>query len=475
MTDPKTDAASPSEKTAEQTSGQTSEESAGQTGNRTAGAEVRPEPLRAVTAPSASAPDKPAPAPRARGGGVAVFGALVALAAAGASIAGPSLRPYLAEQLTARFGEHELIGVLTGTAAPKPAAPEPAAPKPNDAVQIDLAAFDRRVEALAQALAQAQPAGSSADPATLSALVTALGQPLPAPTPAPAPTPSPEAGRLDGLEGRLTALNERLDALDRRLGEAAAEAAAGAAKAQADLAARLEPRLETAVQTGTAQSQRSDALEQALETAKRQGSANLDALAGRLDERIAAADRRLAELEARDARAAAANDVAALLTLVSRIRLSIELAEPFAAEVKALATVAGSDADARAALEALGTVAAQGVPNLPRLQRALTPLLAAIVETERAAGASSWYTHAATLLTWSEPAPSRADILAEKTEGIARDLRSGQLSGAVWKLRALDVPLGEGVQGWIAEANRRAVADQALRTLTELAFRRIQG
>lgn len=413
------------------------------------------------TAPRISAPPVHAAAPapveraaarRARGGGMATFAALVALAAAGVSIAGPSLRPYLAEQLTARYGEHELIGILTGTAAPKP----------KDAVQLDLAAFDRRVAALGQALG-GTPGGTAVDAATLAALTKALGQPL------PDQGPSPEARKLAELEARVAALSSRLDArldaLDQRIGETAA-AAAAAQSTGGELGARLT----SAEQADTAQARRADALEQALAATQRQGAGDLAAFA----ERLATMDRLVADIEERGVRLAAKSGAPSLLALVTRIRFALEMSDPFAEEAGALPALIGNDPDARAALDALNTVAAQGVPNLPRLQRALAPLLANIVDSEKAAG-SSWYTRATSLLFWSAETSSRTDTLSERVDGIARDMRGGQLASAVWKLRALEAPLGEGVQEWIAEANKRLTADQALRTLTGLAFRRIQS
>lgn len=401
-------------------------------------------------APTA-APAERAPAKRARGSGMATFAALVALAAAGVSIAGPSLRPYLAEQLTARYGEHELIGILTGTAAPKP----------KNAVQLDLAAFDLRVAALGQALGGA-PGGTAVDAGTLAVLAKALGQPL------PDRGPSPEARKLVELDAQVAALTSRLearlDALDQRIGAAAAAAAAAQS-----VGGELGTRLTAAEQAAAAQAGRADALEQALAAAQRQGAGEVAALA----ERLTAVDRLVAEVDERSAHLAARNGSAALLGLVTRIRFALEMSDSFAEEAGALSALIGNDPDARAALDALNTVAAQGVPNLPRLQRRLAPLLVNIVESEKAAH-SSWYTRA-TSFFWSSATPSNVDALRERVDGIARDLRGGQLSSAVWKLRALETPLGEGVQAWIIDANKRLVADQALRTLTGLAFRRIQS
>ncbi|WP_448191847.1 hypothetical protein [Azospirillum sp. sgz301742] len=392
-------------------------------------------PLHAPSPATAPVPVERPPVSRARGGGMATFAALIALAAAGVSIAGPSLRPYLAEQLTARYGEHELIGILTGTAAPKP----------KNAVQLDLAAFDRRVEALAQALGGA-PGGTAVDAATLATLTKALGQPL------PDQGPSPEARKLADLEARVAALTSRLDERLAALEQSIGEAAAAAKSVGGELGARLS------------------AAEQALAAAQAQGAGDLAALA----ERLTAVDRLVAGVDERSVSLAARSASAPLLALVTRIRFALEMSEPFAEEVSALSALAGDDPEARAALDSLNGVAAQGVANLPRLQRQLAPLLARIVESERAAG-SSWYTRATSLFFWSAATPSRADMLSERVDAIARDMRGGQLSSALWKLRALEAPLGEGVQAWIAEANSRLAADQALRTLTGVAFRRAKG
>ncbi|HYH37424.1 MAG TPA: hypothetical protein VD860_04315 [Azospirillum sp.] len=438
MTDPKTDAAPEADKP-----------TAAEAGFSSVGSAEGATPLRAPAPLSDPPPAAPARAPRARGGGGwATFAALVALAGAGASIAGPSLRPYLAEQLTARFGEHELIGILTGTAAPKP----------KDPVQIELAAFDQRMAALAQALGQ--PGGPAADPETLKALTVALGKPL------PDTGPSPEARRLAELEGRFAALGARL-------GDTAA-AAAAAAKAQSDLKAELAARLDAAEQAGTTLAQRIDGLDQGLAAARKEGADALAAQTVAFDERLAAADRRIGEVDQRSAALASRNSAAVLLALVSRVRLALEMSEPFDAEAKTLATLVNGDPETRAAVEALASVAGDGVSNLPRLQQTLKPLLAAIVESERAATAT-WYAKASSLLFWSQPWSSRAETLGQKTDAISRDLRSGLLDSAVWKLRGLDAPMTPGLQTWLAEANRRLLADQALRALTAIAFKRAQG
>lgn len=442
-----------------------------------AGSGDHPAPLRApapLSGPAPSAP--PARPPRARGGGWATFAAVVALAGAGASIAGPSLRPYLADQLTIRFGEQAWIGIVTGTAAPKPKSP----------VQIDLDAFDQRLAALAQALGQ--PGGAAADPVTLKTLAAALGQPL------PDTGPSPEARKLVELEGRFTALGARIDTLEQRIGDSTA-AAAATAKAQTDLKADLLAGQTAAEQTAAGLTQRLDGLAQRLDaTAARadalnprmdgldQGLATLrqeaaDALAAQVaavGERIAAADQRIADVDARSATVTSRGNAAMLLALVSRVRLAMEMSESFATEARTLGALVNGDPETRAAVDALSSVAGQGVPNLPRLQQQLKPLLAAVVESERQATAT-WYARASSLLFWSPPWSGRADALGQKADAITRDLRAGQLDSAVWKLRGLDTPMSPGLQAWLVEANRRLTADQALRALTTIAFKRAQG
>lgn len=444
MTDPKTEAAPEADKPTVAEAGPSSVVSG-----------ERATPLRAPSPLSDPPPAAPVRAPRARGGGWATFAALVALAGAGASIAGPSLRPYLAEQLTARFGEHELIGILTGTAAPKP----------KDTVQIELTAFDQRVAALAQALGQ--PGGPAADPATLKALAAALGKPL------PDTGPSPEARKLAELEGRFAALGGRFDTLEPRLGDALA-AAAATTKAQGDLKAELAARLDAAEQGGTALAHRTDGLDQGLAAARKEGTDALAAQAAAVDERLAAVDRRIGEVDQRGAALASRTSAAMLLALVSRVRLALEMSESFDAEAKTLAALVNGDPETRAAVEVLASVAGEGVSNLPRLQQTLKPLLAAIVESERAATAT-WYAKASSLLFWSQPWSGRAETLGQKTDAITRDLRNGLLDSAVWKLRGLDTPVTPGLQTWLAEANRRLLADQALRALTAIAFKRAQG
>lgn len=119
-------------------------------------------PRLATDAPLPPLATKP---PRARGTGLALFCALVALVGAGGTIAAPSLRPILAEQLHARFGNEPWIGIVTGTADTRP----------PEVIEVDLQRFDQRINALSTALA-ATPAGQPVDRETLNRFVEASGE-----------------------------------------------------------------------------------------------------------------------------------------------------------------------------------------------------------------------------------------------------------------------------------------------------------
>lgn len=125
----------------------------------------KPAPELPRLATNAPLPPLAAKPPRARGTGLALFCALVALAGAGGTIAAPSLRPILAEQLQARFGDEPWIGIVTGTADTRP----------PEVIEVDLQRFDQRINALSTALAST-PAGQPVDRDTLNRFVEASGE-----------------------------------------------------------------------------------------------------------------------------------------------------------------------------------------------------------------------------------------------------------------------------------------------------------
>ncbi|NYZ15331.1 hypothetical protein HL658_22565 [Azospirillum sp. RWY-5-1] len=116
-------------------------------------------------ATDAPLPPLAAKPPRARGTGLALFCALIALVGAGGTIAAPSLRPILAEQLRAQFGDKPWVGIVTGTADTRP----------PEVIEVDLQRFDQRINALSTALATT-PAGQPVDRDTLNRFVEASGE-----------------------------------------------------------------------------------------------------------------------------------------------------------------------------------------------------------------------------------------------------------------------------------------------------------
>lgn len=116
-------------------------------------------------ATDAPLPPLAAKPPRARGTGLALFCALIALVGAGGTIAAPSLRPILAEQLRAQFGDKPWIGIVTGTADTRP----------PEVIEVDLQRFDQRINALSTALTST-PAGQPVDRDTLNRFVEASGE-----------------------------------------------------------------------------------------------------------------------------------------------------------------------------------------------------------------------------------------------------------------------------------------------------------
>lgn len=432
---------------------------------------------RSAASPAVAAPViAPTPAavlkaPKARGRWLAVSAAVVALAAAGLSISGPSLRPEIAAQLTRQFGEQRWIAIATGTALPPP----------PDAVTITLSALDQRLSGLVSLINQnSGQNGTSLDPATLRALAQALGQPL------PPPQPSPEAPRIAALEQQIGELTSRLVAseaalkqteaaltasLTESLATGLAEATAREVASAKAISDELSGRLSEITQTQAANH----------EALVREGQALAASLNGRLEDGAAAALARIATVEQSlqeqqaavgsrlDAIAAEAGrvDDAFKLALLSRLRFAFELSTPFDEDVAALASLWKTDeAETRAAIQTLAGLANKGVSSMSRLQRDLMVVMNGIVQLHTAP-APGWIDQATVMLgITAEPPPSQADTLREQGRVIAQEIHNGKVGSALWKLRALEVPLDARAQAWVQEANRRMAADEALATLT---------
>ncbi|MGQ9367356.1 COG4223 family protein [Azospirillum sp. ST 5-10] len=332
--------------------------------------------------------------PRARGGRLAVLAALVALAAAGAAIAAPSLRPLLAESLRQQFGDHRLIAVLTGTADTRP----------PGVVELDLQAFDQRLETLAAALRDT-PAGQPVDAATLERFVAATSDgrrvaDLEAALRRAETQVTTLSDALGTLEGRLAEIGtrtERLEATDGTL-TGRIEAAEGAAGA-------LEPRVAAVEQAGVATAAKADAA--AAQAGTLAGLLDtLGATAADLGGRLAAVEARMAELATAiqgnaDAAAAAAEaartNAAAIQSAATETATTTQgLTERLAATESA----AGALTDRLAAAEgAAGTLAgrvdaadaerAAAAERLAQLGQALDGTRGELAETGKAVAAAT--------------------------------------------------------------------------------------
>ncbi|WP_029006894.1 COG4223 family protein [Azospirillum halopraeferens] len=245
------------------------------------------EPANAADVPHEAADTRSPPPPpvvppvsRGRGGGIALLAALVAMLAAGASIAAPSLRPILAETLRHQFGDHPLIGIVTGTADTRPAG----------LIQLDVDTFDQRIGALAQAMT-ATPDGRPVAPETLEEFVTATGQ----------------NERFSGLEASLRHAEDQVLVLSKALG--ALETRLARVDTRADLLEGTDrsvmARLEAAEGATRDLAPKIAAVEGAAGAAAARASEAAAAggeLSGRVDAATAAADRSAGRLDGVEAR-----------------------------------------------------------------------------------------------------------------------------------------------------------------------------
>lgn len=378
---------------------------------------------------------KTPPPPRARGGGWAFLFALVSVAAAGVSLSGPSIRPIAAEKLRQQFGDQEWIGIVTGTADTRP----------PSVIQLDLAAFDRRLDALAQTLTTANP-GAPVDGETLARFadaagakseIAALESSLRSARSADEERDATLSGAVGGMEAQVAELTRRADELDGGVaglteGLRAVEAGTGKALELAEGADTASKELATTLGGLMPRLEQAEAGLAAL-------TSQLEAVRAGVGERVTAAltpalepiGRRLDALDAR-ADAIAAGIGAALEPINARIAALDEGARASIAEATAAlaalreeltATRSGVQAlDGKLeALEAAGAVRQGAVDALERKLEANTAVAGALAgrvgEVEEALKRQAGATGSALLgLT------NRVRIAVDEGEGYAPEL-----------------------------------------------------
>jgi len=311
------------------------------------------------------------------------------------------------------------------------------------------------------------PAQPGVDRAALDALAARLAklEKDMAARPAGAAAPDPKlAEDILAFDKRLTELQNALYAVrdqakrDAQAGTATlsevAQAAKAAAAEQAKAAAALAQRVE-ALEKGT-----DPAAFIAIRNGLNDLSAKLDALAKRMEatERVAASAR--AEGMAQ----------AALALSVGQLRRAVESGAPFAAELAACRSLAGTDAALAAPLDQLAPLAAAGVAGRADLAQSFKQAAGAVVHAARAreGETGAWRR----FLAWLDSLVTVRPVGAASGDGPAAvaaraeaKLGAGDLAGAVAELGALKPPAADAAKPWLDRARARLQAEQALAAL----------
>jgi len=319
------------------------------------------------------------------------------------------------------------------------------APRPDPALQ----ALAGRLDAVER---RAPPAAVDLGP--LTARLAALEQ-----RPTPPPAGLAEATRaLEALRGGLAALAARLDTAEAAL---AARAAAPPPPPPPDLSP-LRAEIAAAVQRL-----------QAAEDAVRSVQPMLAALTAE-DRRLAQELARLQDGAALD-RGREARRADRLLLAVFTLRDAVRRETPFAAELKALETVAAGDPVVGAALPPLAALAESGAPSLAALRQGFAPVARAMVVAERGQAGSGWLDQMSARLstvvtvrrTGAEVEGDGAEAVAARAEAL---LAAGDLAGAVRLLEAAPAGAAAPAAAWLASAKARLALDAALAALTATAL-----
>ena len=275
------------------------------------------------------------------------------------------------------------------------------------------------------------------------------------------------AARLAGLADTLAGLDARVGALET------------APPVDDGLADRLAAVEETLAATPAASEQAVAAAAQRL-TATADGlSDRLDALEGRLAA-IDALSARLDTLEARLADSGGAAGAAAMLA-VGQLRAALRGAAPYTAELAAVATAAGGDPAAAAALAALDAHAETGVPTVANLRTDFAGLAAAIVRAQAAPEEGSWVDKTMANLggLWTVRCVGDDAVCDSATEAIVARaearLAANDLAGAVNAVEALDADPAATVADWLGRSRARLAVEAALTALDARAIAALGG
>jgi len=202
------------------------------------------------------------------------------------------------------------------------------------------------------------------------------------------------------------------------------------------------------------------------------------AATGDLVQTLSALKVQLATLSARmdtleQAQAARVNPMVktqALVLAATQLRARLMGDTAFAAELKALESIAADDAVVRAVVARLRPNAAVGIPSEAALIARFAPVAIDIVRMRAVSGEEGWLgtvkNSLSKLITVRQTDPTKITNDVERAVSIAEAaLQLGDLAGAVKALTPLQGPPSDAAAAWLGDARARVDAEAALEDL----------
>lgn len=259
------------------------------------------------------------------------------------------------------------------------------------------------------------------------------------------------------LRAALASAEARIAALERSATASESRASPAVQALQNEIGALKRDLAELATRQQRAQTQPSQLSEASVETV-RQSLAPTDSKVSALEERVGALAKTQDEFRATAA-------AAALSHAAENLRRAIFEGRPFAVELAAVKAFAPAELD----LKALEGRAPGGVASLATLQRGFTPAAKAALDAARPPSDGSFggdlLAKARSLIrvrpTGDIPGATPDAVLARAE----RNLMGGDIAGAARETAQLQGPAADVMKSWLAEANARAEADEALKRI----------
>ena len=188
---------------------------------------------------------------------------------------------------------------------------------------------------------------------------------------------------------------------------------------------------------------------------------------GALAKTTADLGQRVAALDTAMRQPSAESKNTALALALLQIREAVATGRPFAAEYRALMTLAHDDKGIVDAVAALAAPAESGVASRPALTarlRQLAPQIATAQPAPDATWTSEIKAQLRSLITIRRVEPGAGQTAAEAAVAAAqRDMASGDLAGAVAALGGLTGPNRAAAEPWLSTAKQRLAVEAALR------------